>query len=99
MGRIADREVYNVDGERLGYYRGVLCASYCTYYSAPELVYYTTSQCGGWADLLRQCFRTQGLNSSVFVTAEPLTSALPLDCGSYPSSAAGFLVKNYTFNG
>jgi len=95
----ADREVYNVDGERLGYYRGVLCASYCTYYSAPELVYYTTSQCGGWADLLRQCFRTQGLNSSVFVTAEPLTSALPLDCGSYPSSAAGFLVKNYTFNG
>jgi hypothetical protein len=95
-----DLEVYNVRDERLAYYRGVLCASYCTYYTASELVYYTTSQCGGWADLLRQCFRTQGLGSSLFITVEPQGyPTLPLDCGSYPSSAAGFLVKNYSFGG
>jgi hypothetical protein len=94
----ADLEVYNAEGERLGYYRGVLCASYCTYYTAPELVYYTTSQCGGWADLLMQCFRTQGLGSSQFITIEPQGyPVLPLDCASYPSSASGFLVKNYSF--
>ncbi len=92
----ADREVYNAYGERLGYYRGVLCAADCTYYSASELVYYTTSQCGGWADLMIQCLRTQGLSGATFVTAEPRGApTLPLDCGSYPQSAAGFLVKNY----
>jgi hypothetical protein len=92
----ADREVYNAQGQRLGYYRGVLCASDCTYYSAPELVYYTTSQCGGWADLMIQCLRTQGLGGALFVTVEPRGSpTLPLDCAGYP--AAGFIVKNYNF--
>lgn len=95
----ADREVYNAQGQRLGYYRGVLCASYCTYYSGSELVYYTTSQCGGWADLMIQCLRTQGLGSAQFITIEPQGyPTLPLDCGSYPSSASGFVVKNYTFS-
>jgi hypothetical protein len=94
----ADREVYNAYGARLGYYRGVLCAADCTYYSAPELVCYTTSQCGGWADLMIQCLRTQGLGGALFVTAEPRGyPTLPYDCGSYPMSAAGFVVKNYNF--
>jgi hypothetical protein len=95
----ADREVFNAQGQQLAYYRDVLCASYCTYYSASELVYYTTSQCGGWADLLMQCFRTQGIGSSQFITIEPRYSVLPVDCGSSPSSADGFIVKNYTFSG
>lgn len=93
----ADREVYNAYGERLAYYRDVLCAAYCTYYSAPELVFYTTSQCGGWADLLIQCLRTQGIGGAQFITIEPMGSVLPPDCGNPPSSGAGFLVKNYSF--
>lgn len=95
-----DRYVVNAYGEVLGYYRGILCAGDCTYYSAPELVYYTNSQCGGWADLMIQCLRTQGLGGAQFITIEPRsTPTLPLDCGSYPMSAAGFLVKNYQFSG
>lgn len=96
----ADRSVFNVRGERLGYYRDILCASECTYYDAKTLVYFTYSQCGGWADLLIQCFRTQGIGGSQFVTIEPQgTPALPPDCAYSPSPAAGFLVKNYQFSG
>ncbi|HVP11773.1 MAG TPA: hypothetical protein VMV94_11370 [Phycisphaerae bacterium] len=94
----ADLEVYNAHGQRLAYYRDVLCASYCTYYYAYELVYYTTSQCGGWADLMIQCLRTQGIDTAVRVTITPRGyPTLPLDCGSPPSSASGFIVKNYNF--
>jgi hypothetical protein len=94
----ADCEVYNAHGERLAYYRDVLCAADCVYYSASTLVYYTTSQCGGWADLMIQCLRTQGLGGALFVTIEPRGyPTLPLDCDSPPYSAAGFLVKNYSF--
>ncbi len=93
-----DLDVVNVRGEPLAYYRGVLCASYCTYYSASELVYYTTSQCGGWADLLMECFQCQGIGGSEWVTIEPRgTPYLPLDCGYSPQPAPGFLVNNYTF--
>jgi hypothetical protein len=95
----ADRVVFNAHGQRLAYYRGVLCASECSYYSGSELVYYTTSQCGGWADLMIQCLRTQGIGSALFITIEPRGyPTIPLDCGSYPSSASGFIVNNYTFN-
>ena len=94
----ADLEVYNAYGERLGYYRGILCASYCTYYSAAELVYYTNSQCGGWADLLMECFNVQGISGSQFITIQPRgTPYLPVDCGSWPASAAGFIVNNYQY--
>lgn len=94
----ADLEVFNVYGEQLGYYRGQLCASDCTYYSADTLVYYTNSQCGGWADLLIQCIRTQGISGTQFITIEPRgTPFLPLDCGSWPQPAAGFLVNDYFF--
>jgi hypothetical protein len=94
----ADLEVWNAHGERLGYYRGVLCASYCTYYTASQLVYYTTSQCGGWANLLMQCFSVQGISGAQFITAQPRTDGtLPVDCGSPAQPPSGFIVKNYTF--
>ena len=93
-----DRQVLNVYGEPLGYYRGQLCAADCTYYSADALVYHTNSQCGGWADLLIQCIRTQGISGTQFITIEPRgTPYLPGDCGSFPQPAAGFIVKNYFF--
>ena len=94
----ADREVYNVRGERLGYYRDILCAGQCTYYTAQKLVYYTNSQCGGWADLMMECLDVQGIGGSEFVTIEPRgTSVIPPDCGTWPSGASGFIVKNYDF--
>ncbi len=93
----ADLEVYNAGGEPLAYYRDVLCASECWYYSAPELVYYTTSQCGGWADLMIQCLKTQGIGTALFITIEPNAAVLPDDCGTWPSPPGGFIVKNYTF--
>lgn len=95
----ADLQVDNVYGEPLAYYRDVLCAGDLSYYTASTLVYYTTSQCGGWADLLMECFRVQGIGGSLFITIEPRgTPYLPLDCSSWPSSASGFLVKNYNFS-
>jgi hypothetical protein len=94
----ADLYVLNAHGEVLGYYRDILCASDCTYYTASALVYYTYSQCGGWADLMIQCLRTQGIGGSQFITIEPRTDGtIPDDCGYTPSPAAGFLVKNYQF--
>lgn len=94
----ADREVYNAHGQRLAYYRDVLCAAQCTYYTASTLVYYTTSQCGGWADLMIQCLRTQGVSNALFITIEPQSyPTLPLDCGSPPGSAMGFIVNNYNY--
>lgn len=91
-----DLEVYNVRGERLAYYRGVLCASYCSWYSAYELVYHTTSQCGGWADLMMQCLNTQGIGYSEFVTIEPRNVPdPPLDCQNTPRRASGIVVADY----
>jgi len=94
----ADLYVVNVRGERLGYYRDILCAADCPYYTAKTLVFYTYSQCGGWADLMIQGIRTQGISGTQFITIEPRsTPTLPLDCGYSPASAAGFLVENYGF--
>ncbi len=96
----ASLQVFNVRGEQLGYYRGILCASDCSYYDAPTLVYYTFSQCGGWADLMIQCLRTQGIGGTQFVTIEPRNPpTIPVDCSYSPDPASGFLVKNYTFTG
>ena len=93
-----DLYVVNAHGQVLGYYRDILCAGDCPYYTAKALVFYTYSQCGGWADLMIQCLRTQGIGGAQFITIEPRSSpTLPLDCGYSPSSAWGFLVKNYEF--
>ncbi|MBL1216242.1 MAG: hypothetical protein D8M59_01965 [Planctomycetes bacterium] len=90
----ADLEVYNAHGERLAYYRGVLCSYDCRYYSAAQLVYYTTSQCGGWADLMIQCLRTQGIGTAQFITIEPQAGPdPPRDCRN--AYAGGIVVKNY----
>jgi len=95
----ADLEVYNAHGERLAYYRDVLCASYCHWYSGRELVYYTTSQCGGWADLMIQCLNTQGIGHALFVTIEPRNSPdPPRDCSYSPQPASGIVVANYGLN-
>jgi len=94
----ADLYVVNVRAERLGYYRDILCAMDCTYYTAKKLVYYTYSQCGGWADLMIQCIRTQGIGGAQFIMVAPRSApTLPLDCRYSPAPAAGFLVKNYQF--
>lgn len=82
-----DLHVENVHGKVLAYYRGVLCASDCTVYDAPGLVVFLSGQCGSWADLLMQCFRTQGIGGSQWVTIEPSSSGWKL------------LVKNYDFAG
>jgi len=95
----ADLYVLNAHGEVLGYYRDILCAGDCSYYTASALVYHTYSQCGGWADLMIECIRTQGISGSQFVTIEPRDDGtLPVDCDYGPSSASGFLVKNYQFD-
>jgi len=81
-----DLHVENVRGQVLGYYRGILCASHCTVYDAPGLVMYLNGQCGAWADLLRQCFRTQGIGGAYWITIEPIADE-------------GLLVRNYDFAG
>lgn len=90
-----DRNVVNVRGERLGYYRGILCPPDLSVYTAAKLVVDTNGQCGAWADLLRQCFRTQGIGTAKRVTIRPRFAALPRDCDG--KRALGFLVKNYAF--
>jgi hypothetical protein len=82
----ADLDVRNARGERMGYYRDVLCSSDCTIYDAQGLVIELNGQCGSWADLFRQCLRTQGFGNSSFITVEP-------------TNWAGILVNNYQFIG
>lgn len=91
-----DLEVRNVRGERMGYYRGILCASDCTVYEAPGLITQLNGQCGSWADLLMQTARTLGIDGTEFITIEPDPKTLPRDCSGLPSDY-GFLVKNYSF--
>jgi len=76
--------VENAHGEVMGYYRDILCASYCTVYDAQRLVVQLNGQCGAWRDLLGQCLNTQGVTGGLYVTVEPLSSP-------------GFLVRNYEY--
>ena len=84
----ADLHVEDVDGNVLGYYRDVLCASQCTVYDAQGLVIHHNGQCGSWADLMMKCLDTQGITGSTFVTIEPINT-----------SWLGILVNNYLFAG
>lgn len=83
-----DLHVEDVDGNVLGYYRGVLCASQVTIYDAQGLVTYHNGQCGAWADLFQKCLDTQGITGSTFVTVQPINT-----------SWTGILVNNYLFAG
>ena len=97
----ADLHVENAHGQVMGYYRGVLCASDCTVYEAQPLVVYLNGQCGSWADLLMQCFRTQGISGSQWITIEPLSYGWGLLVRSYNfagDGASGCSSFPYTFN-
>lgn len=88
-----DLHVENARGQRLGYYRGVVCPGELVVYDAPSLVTFTNGQCGAWADLLRQCARTLGIDGTEYVTIEPDPAVLPRDC-SMSDVPPGILIKN-----
>jgi len=79
-----DLHVTNVRGEVMGYYRGILCASWCKVLTAQQLVVHLNGQCHSWQDLLIQCFRTQGIGGAQDVEIRPI-------------SDGAFIIENYWF--